>query len=641
MAEPSGAFAEAYDIVRNVEDVVGDRIASASTVASQLTTSALSTINALGGTNLSFDAGGLPPPPSIDAEINADFNLPSITPTTFGQITSQVPSLPQLGDVPDIPDLNLPEFISSISSLNIPTPPAWSAPSAAPTEPSIGDVDVPSIPTLTMPTLPALADITVPSFSGLTLPVFSATAPEFVGTPLVGVLQWAEPTYQPEIIDEVVEQLRRLWSGGSGIPAAVEQAMWARASEREDMTASREIDSVSEEFSMRGFTTPPGMQAARVDQLRQDLTVKKLGLNRELTIQIAQWQVENVRFACTQAVAAENVFVNVFLNQAQRLFDAARTQLETQVNIYNAQVSLFNARMNGYQISAQVFNTLVQSELAKIEVFKAEVEAEVARGQVNTQKVQAYSASVDAIKAQTDVYRTQMQGAEIQSNVLRNKIEVFKARVQAYAEQIAAQKTKFDAYESQVKGEAAKAGIIDAEARAYAALIQGKSAIADISTKRAEVAIDKNRVLIQGYVANLDKEKANIQSQLAVIQANAQAYIADTQRYSAVAQAEGSKAQVLVTAKEAELRTNVAFYQAQVQAYLGNMEQLIRKAALAVDALKAAGSISSTLAAGAMAGVHVGATLSGSGGVTASGQESYSKSEGKSESTNTNINKEG
>lgn len=637
----SSPFNEAYSTVQHVEQIVEQRVDAASQTAAALQSTALQTVSALSNVNLNFSAGSPPTVPNIDPSISVNLNLPNISPTSFGTITSSVPSVPSLDPVPDIPDLQIPDFVSSIGSLNIPTAPAWSAPPSVPDEPTLEDVIVPDMPALAIPAAPTLAEITVPDFNGLTLPVFDATAPEFVGTALPGILQWTEPTYHPEIIDDVVVQLRKLWDGGSGIPAAVEQAMWARAAEREDLTAERELDSISEEFSARGFTMPPGMQAARVDQMRQDLAVKKLGLNRELTIQIAQWQVENIRFACTQAIAAENVYVNLFLNQAQRLFEAARFQIESQINIYNAQVALFNARMNGYQISAQVFNTLVQAELSKIEVFKAEVEAEVARGQLNTQKVQAYSAMIDALKAQTDIYRTQMQGAEIKSNVLRNKIEVFKAQVQAYGEQVNAQKVVFDAYESQVKGEAAKAGIIDAEARAYAALIQGKSSIADIGVKRADVAIDKNRVLIQGYGAALEAEKMRIQSQLSVIQSGAQAYIADTQRFAAVAQAEGTKAQVIVTAKEAELRTNVAFYQAQVQAYLGNMEQLIRKAALIIDALKAAGGISSTLAAGAMAGVHVGATLSGSGAVTAAGSESFSTSSSTSDTRNENYNYEG
>lgn len=635
------AFSKAYSTVDHVEGLVTKRVLDAVETARELQTTAVGTISDLAGVNIDFNAGPLPAPPDIDPNIGVDLNLPTITPTSFGSITSDMPTSPVLDAVPDIPDLNIPEFQSSISSLNIPTAPAWTAPGAPPDAPADEDVVVPAMPALAIPTPPTLAEITVPTFNGLSLPTFNAQAPEFEGTALPGILQWSEPAYHSEIIGEVVEQLRKMWAGGTGLPPAVEQAMWARAADREDLSAARDINAVADEFSLRGFTMPSGLQAARADQLRQDLAVKKLGLNRELTIQIAQWQIENARFACEQGIAAENVFVNLFLNQAARAFEAAKFQIEAQLNIYNAQVTLFNARMNGYQISAQVFNSLIQAELAKIEVFKAEVEAEIARGQLNTQKVQAYAAMIDAIKSQTEMYRVQMQGAEIKSNVIRNKIEAFKAKVQAYAEQIQAQKVVFDAYESQVKGEAAKAGIIDAEARAYAALIQGKSAVAEITTKRAEVAIQKNRVLVEGYQSALEAEKARIQSQLAVIQSGAQAYIADTQRFSAVAQAEGMKAQVTVAAKEAELRTNVAFYQAQVQAYLGHMEQMIRKAGLMIDAIKAAGSISSTLAAGAMAGVHVGATLSGSGAVTAAGTDSYSTSNSKSESTSRNYNYEG
>lgn len=634
-------FEEAYNSVENVDQIVSSRINDASATSQELQSTALSTIAALQGVNLNFNAGSLPSPPNIDPNIDVSINLPPITPTSFGTITSTMPSRPGLDGVPSVSPLDIPDFQSSIDSLNIPEPPPWTDPGAAPVRPTTGDVVLPDSPLLVMPQMPALVEINIPSFTGVNLPSFSATAPEFEGTALPGILQWSEPTYHPEILDEVLSVIRTLWAGGSGIPPAVEQAMIERALSREDMIANREIDSVAEEFSLRGFTMPSGMQAARVDQMRQDLALKKLSLNRELTIKFAEWQIENIRFGVQQAIAAENVLVNIFLNSAQRMFEAARFQIESQINIYNAQVSLFNARMNGYQIEASVFDTLVKAELSKIEVFKAEIEAEVARGQINEQKVRTYTAQVQALQTEVEIYKARMQGAQVQSDVIRNQIEAYKADVQAYGERIQADKVRFDAYESQVKGEAAKAGIIDAEARAYAALVQGKSAAADIDVKRAELIIQKNRSLVEAYIADLDAEKARIQSQSAVIQSGAQAYIADTQRFAAQAQAETTKAQVQVAAKEAELRTNVSFYQAQVQAYIGNMEQLIRQAGLVIDALKAAGQISSTLAAGAMAGVHVGATLTGSGAVSASGAYSEVFSNSKSESKNENYNYEG
>lgn len=642
MAEASGAFAQAYDTVQHVEDIVDARLKESKELAEALRQSALSTISQLSGVNVDIPMDGVPQPPSTDTTIDVDFTIPEVSVTDFGGVGQANPiARPNFASIPTIPDLNIPEFSGSISSINIPTAPAWVAPTAPPPAPVVGTVDLPDMPALAMPAAPTLAEITVPDFNGLTLPTFSATAPEFEATALPGILQWSEPEYHTEVLDEVITQLRRMWAGGSGIPEAVEQAMWARAADREDLSAARDIDAVSEEYSLRGFTMPSGMQAARADQLRQDLAVKKLGMNRDITIQVAQWQVENMRFACEQGIAAENVLVNIFLNQAQRAFEVARYRVEAQLNVYNAQVALFNARMNGYQVSAQIFNTLVQAELTKIEVFKAEVEAEVSRGQLNTQKVQAYTAMVDALKAQTEVYRTQMQGAEVKAGLIRNDIEIYRTKIQAYAEQVGAQKTMFDAYESQVKGEAAKAGIIDAEARAYAALVQGKSAVADIGIKRVESVIQGNRGLVDMFQAEIELEKVSMQAKLSGVQASAQAFVADTQRFAAMAQAEGAKAQVLVTAKEAEIRTNVALYQAQVQAYIGTMEQMIRKASLSLDAIKAAGSMASTLAAGAMAGVHVGATLSGSGSVAASGADTYSKSWSKTDSRSENYNYEG
>ena len=632
-------FDVAYSTVEGVNEIVEARINEARQTSQQLQITTMGTINALSNVDLNFNAGEPPAIPNIDPNIDLTLDLPAITPTSFGEITSQAPDRPPLDAIPDISSFEIPDFESSIASLNIPEAPAWSAPESPPERPAVSEIDLPAAPDIVLPPLPALSEITIPEFAGVTLPTFDASAPEFEATALPGILQWSEPTYHPVILSEVLDKIRLLWSGGSGIPAAVEAAMVERAMEREDRIAEREIDGVAEEYSLMGFTMPTGMQAARVDRMRQDLAVKKLGLNRDLTIKFAEAQIENVRFGVEQAIAAENVYVNLFLNSAARMFEAAKFQIESKINIYNAQVSLYNARMNGFSIEAQVFNTLVTAELSKIEVFKAQIEAEIARGKVNEQKVAIYTAQVQALSTYIEMYKARMQGASIQSEVVRNQIEAYKADVQAYAERIQADKTKFDAYESQVKGEAAKAGIIDAEARAYAAMVQGKSSMADIEVKRADIYIQKNRALIEGYIADLDAEKMRIQSQTSVIQAGAQAYIADTQRFAAVAGAETAKAQLAVTAKEAELRTNISFYQAQVQAYLGNMEQLIRKASLIIDALKAAGQISSTMAAGAAAGVHVGATLSGGGSVGASGTstDSYQKSDSYTKTENYNY----
>ena len=185
----SGAFAEAYSTVDHVEQLVDERVRTAVETASELQSSAMDTVSALGNVNLNFNAGNPPALPNIDPSINVDLNLPNISPTSFGTITSNVPNTPALDPVPAIPDLTIPDFVSSIGSLNIPNAPAWTAPPQVPTEPTIDDVVVPDMPALVIPAAPALEEITVPDFAGLTLPLFDATAPEFEGSALPGILQ--------------------------------------------------------------------------------------------------------------------------------------------------------------------------------------------------------------------------------------------------------------------------------------------------------------------------------------------------------------------------------------------------------------------------------------------------------------------
>lgn len=634
-------FQQAYAVVTDVEQVVTDRISSAVATAASLQATAQSAITSLSQINFATNAGGVPEAPVLGNTLNAGLTINPVEATDFGTIAATGRALPSLESIPSLATIDIPAFAPSVTSLNIPEAPAASAPINAPERGDYGTVDIPASPSVALPSAPTLESLSIPAFSFPTIPTFDATSPEFVGSAIPALFSWTEPSYAVEILDEAMTQVRRLFAGGSGIPQAVEQAMYDRAASREDMEVNRNVSAANEEFSLRGFTMPPGYMSARIDMIRQEGMVKKLGLHRDLTIKIAEWQVENVRFGIQQAIAAENVFVGLFTNAAQRMFEAARFQVSSQIEIYNAQVALFNARQTAYRVAAEVFDIRVKAELSKIEVFKAQIQAEVAKGELNTQRVNAYKAQIEGALAVVEVYKAQMQGASVQSDVIRSKIEAYKADVQAYAERINADKVRFDAYDSRVKGEASKAGIVESQARAYAALIQGKVAESDISVKRADLVIQRNRQNIEAFSAAVELDKLNMQTQLSVIQQAAAAYNANTQRFVAEAQAETAKAGVVVSANEASSRNAIAFYQAKVAAYTAEMEQMIRKVALIVESLKSAGQLSATLAAGAMAGVNVGASLSGGGNVNAAGSISNNESHTRSESRNENYNYEG
>lgn len=634
-------YTQSYQHVQLVRKFVTDTIDEQIDYANSTRSSVSGTLATLANftPTLNF-TGTVPVTPIIDVSINADVTLPEINASDFGTISGVTAGAPSFIPVRDPGNIDITPFMPSVAGLNIPEAPDAAAPVSAPTRPGLSGVDIPGAPVLDKPLFPSLATIEIPEFAGVTLPLWNATAPEFEGTAVSTVLQWGDPQYDVEIIDEVVDKLRELWAGSNGIPPAIEQAMWERAANREDLDVSRQISAADIEYSSRGFTMPPGMHAARIDTIREEAQIKKQGLNREIAIKMAEIQVENVRFAVEQGIASENVLFNIWNNIAQRQFEAAKIQLDAQLALYNAQVALFNARQSAYATEAQVFKARLDAELATIEVFKAELEGELARGQLNEQRVRIYGEQIRALLADVEVYKAVMQGASIQSDVNRNIIEGFKADVQAYAEQIRADKVRFEAYESRIKGELGKAQILDAEARGYSAYVSGQATIADIGIKRMQGDISQNELKIREYAARLDADKAKIQADLAKVQAGASAYTADTQRYTAQAGVQEAGLRVQLAAKEAEIRASLGIFDVEVRKYMADMEQVIRKAQIQLEALKAAGQVGSTLAAGAMAGINVGANLSGSGGVSASGSQSYGRSISKSNSTGINISGE-
>lgn len=634
MTTESNPYSEAYSHVGIVREFVTENLQNQLTYANTTRESVDGVLASLSNFNpsLSFD-GAAPATPTIDVSIDGDFSLPNINATAFGSVSGVTAQLGALSAIRDAGGIDIAPFMPSVTALSIPVAPEMTAPLDAPEAPTLGDVLLPDAPQITRPVFPSLEPINIPAFSFPMLPTWSATAPEFEGTAVSTVLQWSEPAYLPEVMPEVVAKLREIWSGGNGIPPAIEQALWDRAASREDTDTSRQISAAYTEFSSRGFTEPPGMLVARVDAIREEAAIRKQSLGRDIAIKMAEIHVDNVRFAVEQGVAAENVLYNIWSNMAQRQFEAAKIQLDSQFALYNAQVSLFNARQQAYSTEAQIFKTRLDAELSRIELFKAELEGELARGQLNEQRVRIYGEQIKALLTDVEVYKAQMQGAAVQSDVNKNVIDGFKAKVQAYAERIAADKVRFDAYESQIKGELGKAQILDAEAKAYASYISGQSAKADIGVKVMQADIAKNEQVLREFAARLDADKAKIQADVAKIQAGASAYTADTQRYAAQAGAEEAKARVELAAKEAEIRASLGLFDVEVRKYMADMEQMIRKANVQLEALKAAGQVGSTLAAGAMAGINIGANLSGSGGVSASGSTSFSSSRSKSNST--------
>lgn len=532
-----------------------------------------------------------------------------------------------VGDMDELPDAPV------MPTLNLPNAPGMAA-IPLPVRPSIDtNVDIPVAPALVTPEMEALEQLTIPAFEFPVLPDFDGQPPTAnFAVPNV-FINWAEPEYESELLPELLAKVRAMMQGGTGLPPAIEDALFSRARERDSTETQRAVQEAVDTWAARNFTMPPGMLAKQVDAAREQGRLKAAELNRDILVEAAKWEIENIRFAVTQGMALEQLTMNLYDNTCKRLFEVARFQAEAQISVFNAQIGLFNAQNSAFQTLAQVFRTRLDGALAKLQAYKTAIEGQLALGQINQQRVDVFKAKWAGVQAAVEHFNGVMRGAQVRADVIKNQFDAYRADVQAYAEQVGAEKVKFDAYESQVKGETAKAGMLDSLARAYSSTIQGLASKAEIRAKGVQLRMDAARVRLQKHSSDTDVFRAKLQASLSQVQYGTQVFQALVDGWRAKSQASISETEMRSRFADMNTRTNIAFSEMQMSAYSANINKAYQQAQIALEASKATGQFSAQLAAGAMSALHVSASVSGSG----SQSDSYSRSQSESTSTSHNY----
>ena len=627
MSEPVYAMQTAVNVVT-------EKMASLNALSNTYSRQLQGSLTALG--NIRMDDVSQPvviTPPATPVPVINVGAAPTYTPDMLVMPADpSAPSIEALLSSLDVGDMDALPEAPVMPALNLPDAPGM-ADIAVPLRPTIdAEVELPEAPTVTMPEMEALEQITIPAFEFPDMPDFDGLPPsvDFV-VPNV-FINWAEPVYESELLDELQAKVRAWMQGGTGLPPAVEDALFARARERDSAETQRAVQEAVDTWAARNFTMPPGMLAKQVNVVREQGRMKAAELNRDVMVEAAKWEIENIRFAVQQGMALEQLTMNLYDNTCKRLFEVAKFQAEAQINVFNAQVSLFNAQNAAFQTLAQVFRTRLDGALAKLTAYKAAVDAQVALGQINQQRVEVFKAKLAGVNAAVELFNGLMRGAQVRSDVIKNQFDAYRSEIQAYAEQVRAEKSKFDAYESQVKGEVAKAGVFDTQARAYASTIQGLATKSEIRVKGAQLRMEAARVHLQKYGADTDAFRAKLQAALGQLQFGTQVFQSQVEGWKARSQASISETEMQARFADMNTRTNIAFSEMQMGAYTANINKAHQQAQIALESSKAMGQFASQLAAGAMSALHVSASVSGSGTQT----DSYSRT--TSEGTNTNHN---
>lgn len=600
------AMDEAVKVMRALSDAVLPSELPSPPPAPLITTT-FSTALSLGLEN-DVDVGTLSPEP---------FSTFAPLPVTIPNIEADLPTYQSLGltiVLPDAPTLTLPD---------------------QPDAPSIDyDFTLPSAPTPTYGGMPDLDEIVLPTYTAPVLPVFNDDAPEFDVLPPEPFIQWQEPQYSSSIKDAVEPVLREMLAGGTGIPADIENAIWERAVDRDQVAADTRADAAIALWAARGFTHPQGPLNGQILAITEESERKANELSRERAVTQSDLEQKNRQFAVEKSLTYEQIFVGIFLAVVERNFQIAKFAVETQIQIYNLRITAFNVEQQVYTQKIAKYRVDLDTVLSYLKAFEAQVEVEKAKATINVAKVQAFEAQVKAFGTQVQAYEAIVKAATARADLQKNKVDIYKSEIEAMVGKINGQRALFEAYDARIRGESTKATLEETNTRAYAARVQAFGVRSELAIKRASLEQESNKQTLEWNIANMSRITAATGQQLQLIQARLATFQANLSRSTAKYSADKESKSVELQAQVSLSQVAIAKYQVMLEQWKTRSGEIIQYGVINAESLRAAGQMASNLASGAMAGTHVSAGISA--GATAGQTSSRTSADNTTQARNVN-----
>lgn len=509
---------------------------------------------------------------------------------------------------PDLPTIEIDDFNEVAPDIQFPTAPTLSY-GSIPSIPGISAVVVPDAPTLADVALPTFLSLSTPTFGGIDLhsdyldkldniPTLDLVAP----TPYSYT---AGPAYASELLSTLKAVLKERMAGGTGLPAAVEQAIWDRARSRETQVALANEAEIMRNSEALGFQLPTGVLAAQLREAQQNYYDKLSGLSRDIGIKQAELEQENLKQTIASGMQLEGQLIDYSYKLEQLTFDAAKTAAENALQVYNAQVEQFKALLSAYNTYATAYRTIMDAELSKVEVYKAELQAEQTKAEVNQSLVQQFKAQIEAGLSQVEIFKAQVGAANTLIQLEQAKIGAAGEQIKAYVATVNAETAKIEAYKASVQAESSKVEVYRVKSQAF-------SAKAGAQAEKARAEISRFSAIVQYQAAQWDGYKALVSAKAARAQSQASAASASAEAFRAKAAAVEAENNSNARAWEGAVKQYDASIQAGIQVAKMNGDWAIQANNARMDAAKAGTQVYAQLTSSAYGMMHTSAGISGS-----------------------------
>jgi hypothetical protein len=607
---------------------------SAINFAQQAANAAYSYISQLG-----VVTAGLAPP-----VITPVFPTPPAAP---GLLTTAQPSLQPVLFTPPAPPtplgavLNIDNLLPDTFDENPPVLMFGNAPAPfselAPEAPGVDTSYVMPELDLTLPAAPNLLSLTIGAFDGVSLPTLTEDVPELVAVAPTVVDYTPGAYYTSALLTSLQTTLQdRITNGGTGIPAAAENAIWDRQREREFIAADDAMRDL-ERMETLGYALPPGVYMDARYRINTEMRARQISLGREIMIKQAELEMENIRQSLTVATQLENTLVNYNNQVEQRLFEASKYATEAGIEIYNAKVRAYAAYLDAYKTKIAIYEARIRGELAKVEVYKAQLQAEEAKAQINNALVNQFKVQTDAALANVEVFKAQVLAIQSKAELEKLKISIFGEQVRSFTAKIGAYTAGVEGFRATVQAESSKQEAFKSQVAAYAAKVDSVVKVIDARIEEYKGRIMAKNAEWEGYKAAYQGEASRAQAINQTNQSLVEGYKAEVASVTGYNEVLNKQWQVSIDQAQRTSEIGIAAAKANGELYMTSR-------ALALDAAKVGSQVSAQIAAASLNAVNYsysntfGYNASAANSSSNSVASSYSNVSANSTSTSSNSN---
>ncbi len=521
------------------------------------------------------------------------------------------------------------EYATTAYSVNFPTidektiiPPTISLPDA-PTFVTELSADIPIIaevfnavkPTEAIPDkLTGIGNYTIPPPPAVVVPDFGEALPAYTHTIPPLTFSYVEKEYLSDLKDALTAKLLSdVQNGGTGLDPTVEEAIWERTRERDQLDYQDAADKVDSRWAGKGFSLPDGTLA----ELQQDLVIdyrnKREEVNRDIMIKQAELAQTNTHFAITSSMNLEQLEVNHANEIANRALKAEEASVNFGIAYHNLKVTDYNIQLEKAKVQAIIQGAKLDAEKLRLEEYRTSLLEADAKGKLDRDLLALYNLDLERYQKFLNLYESETSAVNTSLGIEGLKIDFYNANISEFKSRLDSQSKQAELYIAQTNGELGKVKIYEAELSAERTRTDTLKVQVDAELAKLKADVELQSLELRAFLGNIEKYKAVTEVAQIELSTEATMYGHDITRYRAEIARDTAQLEMAIETQIKQRGLDIQNAGVRLENAKANLQAVISTAALRVEASKGIASAYVSLAGAAMSGFSAIASIESGG----------------------------